>query len=353
MKKKYYLPLGLLIQIVLVQIISFFPEFIEGFYSNGLYTSISSFSRIIFGFIPFSIGDFGYLFAILFLIIGYIKNRKIIKLSWKDRSLKILSYFSVFYFFFNILWGLNYYRVPLFEKLKIEKEYSNEDLLIFTKQLIAKTNSIHSQITQNESVKVVFPYSQEQVFEMNLKGYQSLSKQIPSLNYKHSSIKKSLFSLPLSYMGFSGYLNPFTNEAQVNDKIPMYNFPTTLTHEMAHQLGYASESEANFIGFLASINNENLYFQYSGYNHALHYCLSNWKFNDEVQFKKLLKTVHPGIIKNYKESEDFWDNYESFVETGFHLFYDRFLKMNQQKDGIDGYSRFVDLLVNYYKNKNL
>ena len=301
MQKKYYLPLGLLIQIVLVQLISFFPEFIESFYSNGLYTSISNFSRIIFGFIPFSIGDFGYLFAIVFLIIGYIKNRKIIKLSWKDRSLKILSYFSVFYFFFNILWGLNYYRVPLFEKLKIEKEYSNDDLLKFTQILITKTNAIHSQITKNDSIKVVFPYSQEQVFEMNLKGYQSLSKQIPSLNYKHSSIKKSLFSLPLSYMGFSGYLNPFTNEAQVNDKIPMYNFPTTVTHEMAHQLGYASESEANFIGFLASINNENSYFQYSGYSHALHYCLSNWRYRDEFQFKKLLKTVHPGIIKNYKE----------------------------------------------------
>ena len=154
-------------------------------------------------------------------------------------------------------------------------------------------------------------------------------------------------------MGFSGYLNPFTNEAQVNDKIPLYNFPTTVTHEMAHQLGYASESEANFIGFLASINNENLYFKYSGYSHALHYCLSNWRYRDEVQFKKLLKTVHPGIIKNYKESEEFWSNYESFVETGFHLFYDRFLKVNQQKDGIDGYSKFVDLLVNYYKNKNL
>jgi hypothetical protein len=353
MQKKYYLPLGLLIQIVLVQIISFFPEFIESFYSNGLYTSISNLSRVLYGLIPFSVGDLCYIFAIVFLIIGYIKIRKISKFSWKDRFLKILSYFSIFYFSFNILWGLNYYRVPLFEKLKIEKEYSNEDLLIFTKKLIAKTNSIHSQITKNDSLKVVFPYSQEQVFEMNLNGYQSLSKQIPSLNYKHPSIKKSLFSLPLSYMGFSGYLNPFTNEAQVNDKIPMYNFPTTLTHEMAHQLGYASESEANFIGFLASINNENIYFQYSGYNHALHYCLSNWKFNDEVQFKKLLKTVHPGIIKNYKESEDFWNDYQSFVETGFHLFYDRFLKMNQQKDGIEGYSRFVDLLVNYYKNENL
>ena len=353
MQKKYYLPLALLIQIAFIQLISFFPVLIEGYYSNGLYVYISNFLRVIVGFFPFSLGDIFYILAIVFLIFGYTKNRKINNLKLKDRLLKILSYFSVFYFFFHILWGLNYYRLPLFEKLKIGKEYSNQDLLKFTKQLIEKTNSIHIQITKNDSSKVVFPYSQEQVFEMNLNCYQNLSKQIPSFNYEHPSIKKSLFSLPLSYMGFSGYLNPFTNEAQVNYKIPMYNFPTTVTHEMAHQLGYASESEANFIGFLASINNQNIYFQYSGYNHALHYCLSNWRFRDEVQFKKLLKTVHPGIIKNYKESEDFWDNYESFVETGFHLFYDRFLKINQQKDGIEGYSRFVDLLVNYYKNKNL
>ena len=353
MHKKYLLPLALLIQIVFVQLISFFPEFIEDFYSNGLYTFISSFSRIVFGVFPFSVGDLCYLITIVFLIVVYFKNRKITKLSWRDRILKILGYFSIFYFFFNMLWGYNYYRVPLFEKLNIEKEYSNQDLLNFTQLLIAKTNAIHFQITKNDSLKVVFPYSQEQVFEKNINGYQWLSKKIPTFKYDDPSVKKSLFSLPLSYMGFSGYLNPFTNEAQVNDKIPMYNFPTTVTHEMAHQLGYASESEANFIGFLASINNENVYFQYSGYNHALHYCLSNWRFRDEVQFKKLLKTVHPGIIKNYKESEDFWDNYESIVETGFHLFYDRFLKMNQQKDGIDSYSRFVDLLVNYYKDKNL
>ena len=353
MQKKYYLPLALLIQIAFIQLISFFPVLIEGYYSNGFYVYISNFLRVIVGFSPFSLGDIFYILAIVFLIIGCIKITKKAKISWKNRLLKILSYLSVFYFFFHILWGLNYYRLPLFEKLKIDKEYSNQDLLKFTKQLIEKTNSIHIQITKNDSSKVVFPYSQEQVFEMNLNGYQNLSKQIPSFNYEHPSIKKSLFSLPLSYMGFSGYLNPFTNEAQVNYKIPMYNFPTTVTHEMAHQLGYASESEANFIGFLASINNQNIYFQYSGYNHALHYCLSNWRFRDEVQFKKLLKTVHPGIIKNYKESEDFWDNYESFVETGFHLFYDRFLKINQQKDGIEGYSRFVDLLVNYYKNKKL
>jgi hypothetical protein len=99
MQKKYYLPLGLLIQIVFVQFISFFPELIEGFYSNGFYNYISNFSRIIVGLLPFSVGDLCYLLAIVLLVIGYFKNRKTIKLSWKDRLLKVLSYFSIFYFF--------------------------------------------------------------------------------------------------------------------------------------------------------------------------------------------------------------------------------------------------------------
>jgi hypothetical protein len=28
-----------------------------------------------------------------------------------------------------------------------------------------------------------------------------------------------------------------------------------------------------------------------------------------------------------------------------------FLKVNQQKDGMEGYSKFVNLMVNYYKEK--
>ncbi len=246
---------------------------------------------------------------------------------------------------------MNYYRQPLFEKMKIERDYTDADLLDFTKKIIAKTNEIQFLITKNDSLKVVFPYSQEKVFEMNLNGYKTLSNQYPFFEYQNPSIKKSLFSLPLTYMGFGGYLNPLTNEAQVNYLLPMYNSPTTSCHEMAHQMGFASESECNFIGFLASVKNENLYFQYSGYSYALRYCLSNWYARDEKVFEQLLKTVHPGILKNYQESEDFWKQYDTFIDKGFHAFYDNFLKMNQQKDGMEGYSKFVNLMVNYYKGK--
>jgi hypothetical protein len=352
-KRRYILPIFLLIQIVILKVIRFFPEGVERFYSNGLYIFISKFLRIVLGKIPFSVGDCLYFILILLIIKWFWNKKKSWKSDWKSNLLGILSVLSVFYFFFHILWALNYYREPLFEKMNIEREYTDADLLAFTKKIITKTNAIQSQITKNESLKVVFPYSQDQVFEMNQNGYQNLSREYAFFTYSNLSVKKSLFSLPLTYMGFGGYLNPFTNEAQVNYLGPMYSFPMTTNHEMAHQMGYASESECNFIGFLSSIKNDNLYFQYSGYCMALRYCLGNWQVRNEKILKQLLKTVHPGILKNYKESEDFWEQYQTPIETGFHAFYDNFLKMNQQKDGMDSYSKFVNLMVNYYKVRPL
>ena len=122
---------------------------------------------------------------------------------------------------------------------------------------------------------------------------------------------------------------------------------------MAHQLGYASESEANFIGYLAAVHNDDLYIQYSGYTLALRYCLRNWEKRDKIIAKELYKSVNPGIIANFKESRDFWVQYESFIETGFKIFYDNFLKLNKQDDGLDSYSKFVNLVVNYYENREL
>lgn len=353
MQRKYILPLFLLIQILFLQIIPFFPEFVERFYSNGLYVFISKISRLTLGKIPFSVGDIIYGIVILYVLKSIWNSKKSWRFEKRNTALKVLSILSVVYFLFYFLWAMNYYRQPLFEKMKIERDYTDADLLVFTKKLIAKTNEIQTQITKNASAKIVFPYSNEQVFEMNLNGYKKLSKQYPFFEYTNPSIKKSLFSLPLTYMGFGGYLNPFTNEAQVNYLMPMYNSPTTSCHEMAHQMGFASENECNFIGFLASVKNENLYFQYSGYSFALRYCLGNWQARDEKVFDELIKTVHPGILKNYQESDDFWRQYDTFIDKGFHIFYDNFLKFNQQKDGMDSYSKFVNLMVNYYKGKEL
>lgn len=349
MKRKYILPLFLIVQILFLKILIFFPEIVEQFYSNGLFVFISKISRTLLGRIPFSVGDILYGTLILYLFFQIWIQRKTWKLNWKNNLLKVTSFLSVAYFLFHLLWAFNYYRVPLFEKMTIKRDYSDADLYAFTEKLIVKTNEIQFQITKNKTVKVTNLYSQDTIFNMSQNGYATLGKQYPFFDYEIPSRKKSLFSLPLTYMGFGGYLNPFTNESQVNYKLPMYCFPNVVCHEMAHQIGYASESECNFIGFLAGIKNNDLYFQYSAYSNALRYCMMHIAMKDKAKFIALKTKINPGIIANYKESDVFWKQYDTFVDKGFHAFYDQFLKMNQQKDGMEGYSKFVNLMVNYYK----
>lgn len=348
-KNRLYWTFFLVLQIIVLQLLGFVPEFVERFYSNGFYPQISKFSRTFLGWIPFSVGDLLYFLAIFFILKWIIKSFKT-KKNWKNILLDIGAVISIFYFFFHILWALNYYRQPLFEKMHIEKEYSDADLLKFTQLIIEKTNAVQLSITHNPKQKVVSTLSQEEIFEKSISGYENVAQQHPFLKYQKSSIKKSLISLPLSYMGFSGYLNPFTNEAQVNDRIPMINFPFTTCHEMAHQIGYASESEANFIGFLAVIQNDDVYFKYSGYSAALRYCLRNWEVRNPALGKKLRSTINPGVLENFKDAAQHWKQYETFIEVGFEYFYDHFLKINKQEDGMESYSKFLNLLINYSKN---
>src|SRR5690606_5612772 len=168
--------------------------------------------------------------------------------------------------------------------------------------------------------------------------------------YNILCVKNSLISIPLTYMDFGGYMNPFSGEAQVNALLPKYTFLTTALHEMAHHIGYASESEVNFIGYLASVYNEDMYFKYSGTIFALRYCLRNIERMQPNIVDVYLSKVNPGIRLNFEQTTRFWDSYQTPIETVFEVFYDNFLKINAQEEGLETYSKFVGLLISYIKH---
>ena len=311
MHKKHILPLLLLVQIILVKIIAFFPVIVEEGYSKGLYLTITFITRNLFGFFPFSVGDIMY-YVLIFLLLRWIWNhRKGFWNNWKNNGLTILSWFSIFYFFFHFLWGLNYYRVPLHEKLNIDKEYSLAELEAFTQKMIAQTNAVQLSITQNDSVVVVVPYSDTELFELAQKGYTKLPEELSDFKYQYKSVKASLFSYPLSYMGFGGYLNPFTNEAQVNYLIPKNSYPATVCHEIAHQLGIASEKEANFIAYFSAINSEDPYVKYAGYTFATRYCYGDLLIADREKAIEMIGNLNLGIVKNIRAVNRFWMDYKN------------------------------------------
>ena len=351
--KKLGLVIFLGIQIALIAILKHYPEFVEQFYSNGLYVFLSKLSRYVFGWIPFSVGDILYTLAGIYIIRWLIINRKRIIKDTLNWFLDIGATLSIAYFAFHILWAFNYYRQPLYKSLNLEADYTTEQLISFTEKLIQKSNNLHLQLAKNDTLKVELPYTKSEILSKVKEGYSTLSEVYPHLDYHPKSIKKSIYSLPLTYMGFSGYLNPFTNEAQVNGLISSYKFPTTACHEAAHQLGYAAENEANFIGSLAAIHNDDIYFKYSGHTFALRYCLAEIYNREPDLYIAILPTINKGILKNYQEVQDFWKSYENPIEPIFEKTFDSFLKANNQSAGMKSYSYVVALLVNYYEDKQL
>ncbi|MGW9686840.1 DUF3810 domain-containing protein [Flagellimonas sp. 2504JD1-5] len=350
-KVKTIIALALPVQVILVKWIGSYPLFIEKYYSNGIYPAISQFFRTLLGWIPFSVGDIFYL--LLFWLVG-----KYIYKNWKSIRSKpllfgkdILVVLSIAYFAFHLLWGMNYYRLPIEQKFGIQREYGKVELLDFTQYLIHKSNQYQQQITGDSIEPVKIPYSRKKIFEKTKEGYAKFKKTYPDFEYTPSSIKASLFSLPLTYMGYGGYLNPFSNEAQVNGVAPLFRLPVVSGHEIGHQLGYSAEDATNLIGFLVTSQNEDPYFKYAAYSHALSYCLSDLSQKDEKAFKVLWGILNPGVKKNFKELQEFWAQYENPLEPVFKSIFNTFLKANNQEEGIQSYNSVVGLLISYHDRK--
>ena len=217
----------------------------------------------------------------------------------------------------------------------------------FSHKTIDKLNAIHSNLSANDSLPLEIAHTRKEMHQIAINGYKKLGKKHRFLDYKMTSVKGSLLSVPLSYMGFAGYLNPFTGEAQINTKIPKSTYAFTICHEMAHQLGYAAENEANFIGYLASTAHSDPYFKFAGYLTALKYLLSELHKRDPIAYAKTKSKLHKGILKNLEASHAFWQSYENPLEPLFKSSYNNYLKANNQKEGIQSYNYMVNLLLNY------
>ncbi len=343
----------LIVQVFVLQLLKHFPAFVETYYSTGLYPIISKTSRYLFGWVPFSVGDLFYTLITIYALRWIYKNIRRLRREPLKFILDITASVSIVYFMFHILWGLNYYRMPLHTSIGIDNEYTTEELVTMTERFVKKANAMHRLLGYQDSVKIDLPYAQEEIFNRTQNGYNNVKAEFPMLTYSPISLKKSGWSLGLTIMGYSGYLNPFSNEAQVNNLIKTYKFPVVSAHEVAHQIGYAAENEANFIAALTTVNNDDVYIQYAGYIFALRYLVNEVARRDIDKYHELLETINPGILASYKEMRDFWESYENPFEVVSKYFYDGYLQANNVSGGIKSYSYMVALVINYYGDKEL
>ena len=353
-KRNVILALLLPIQMLLMRWVADHPSFVETYYSNGVYPYISSLFRIVLGWIPFSIGDLLIFFFIFYSIrFIYLLFKTRFK-NFLNKLVGVIAFFSVIYFCFYLFWGLNYYRLPLSDNLGYQKtSYSTEELYELSDFMIHQLNETHKSITKSDTLLLVNPYSQKEMYKLARVGYDNLAKDLPQFTYKYGTAKSSLMSLLQTYNGTSGYLNPLTGEAHVNSRIPKTGFPTTTCHEMAHQIGFAAENEANLVGFLAALYNKDPYFQYAAYRMAARYLIYELYKRDKDQYKELFSKLNKGFVKDLRTTSDFWAAYENPFEPIVKKGYNAYLKSNKQDKGVQSYNYVVDLLIRYFDKEKM
>jgi hypothetical protein len=308
-------------------------------YPNHGYPKVQKLLLSLTNAVKFSVGDiiYGAIIAVFFLYLGiWIWKRNWLKLV-HHKWLPLFLLWLVFAFHFH--WGFLYQQTPWKEKLHYTNSLDVKKLHILTDFLVEQTNLAYVQ-------QEFQPFKSEKDISL---GKLDLKIQNKQWMHAEPNIKVSMFSDWLSYMGFTGYLNPFTLEAHYNKNIPEYTQPFTILHELVHQGGIAAEAETNFMAYLLCIQHKKASFRYSGYVVALRYCLRALERLEENSSKPYIKKLHTGVLEHFEASKAYLEKYDHPIADITKVFYDTFLKFQQQPEGIESYQGLVFYLWNYYQ----
>lgn len=350
--RKYSLVVVLIFLVFLIKVFSLFPGLVERWYSRGVYPAIAGLERTLFGWIPFSIGDLLYAWAGIYLIrsvfrqIRRVRKKLVTRADLLDTGRRILTIALVVYCWFNLSWGLNYNRQGIGTQLGLPKDtITANDIRRLTAELADSLNSLaapaHPKLPDLAKKRVLFGGA--------IAAYGQLSEKDMRFDYLRPSVKPSLYSYLGNYVGFTGYYNPFTGEAQVNTTVPNFLRPFTTCHEIGHQLGYAKEYEANLSGFLSASESPDPAFRYSIYFDMYAYARPYLYAIDSLELKRLDSSLHPLAISDFKELRQFLLAHQNPVERVIDIVYSQYLRMNEQPSGRLSYNEVVVLLVGYFK----
>jgi hypothetical protein len=339
--------------IYLLKVFTGYPQAVERYFSEGLYPVICYLLHSVLNIVPFSIGDILYIFTVIYLT--YMLARFIRLLLKKEFTksaflvggviIKVQAAVLIFYLF----WGMNYFRPSAGERLNLrDTNYTTANLKAVTLMLIDSANVCRARLTNAD-----LSQDNSTIYKTAVLAVSKLSNDSVNFRTYHPGVKPSILTPLLNYIGTSGYFNPFTGEAQINYQMPVFNRPIVACHEMSHQMGYGPEDEADFTGFLAGIGSNDKLLRYSAYHLAVDEFMHALYYRDSLANKQLKPRVSKAVHQDFVTERAYWRAYQNKAEIITGIFYDRFLKINNQPQGLGTYNRMVLLVMALYQRSYL
>jgi len=318
------------------------PRFVERWYSTGIYPLIQRMMTPVSNLFPFALLD---VLSVTLLVVALIALVRAIRLSrrkktWKPILLALAragQLGAVIYLAFLALWGLNYRRVPMAERLVLDRTASRDAVLELGRMSVQALNALHDG-AHAEGWRTS-PWRERGMRDAYASVLARLSDARPATPGR---LKASLFGPYFRWASVDGMINPFGLEALANPDLLPFEQPFVAADEWAHLAGYAIESEARFVGFLTCMHSGTPA-AYSGW------LFLYWQVSGEVgaaDRQHLASALDEGPRRDIAAVADRVRKGQVPLmrDAGWRV-YDQYLKANRVEEGVRSYDLVLTLLA--------
>jgi len=325
------------------------PAFVERWYSTGVYLRWQPLVTRVSNRVPFAVFDL-VLAAVLIIVLAIIALAvRTLKRGqgWRalgTAALRLLTVSAALYLWFALLWGINYRRVPLLDRLELSAGApSSEAVAALGHRAVEALNALHAEAHASGWTD---PWRNGRLRDAYRRVQHGL---IDGRDAMQGRPKRSVTGLYFRWASVDGMTDPFALEVLVNPDLLPFEQPFVTAHEWAHLAGYAQESEASFVGFLTCMR-AGVPEQYSGW------LFLYWEISSAVSpadrasmsaaldagpradLARVVERVTRGQLPQLRAAS--W------------AAYDQYLKANRVAEGVRSYDAVVTLLVRATFNEN-
>lgn len=319
------------------------PGAVERIYSNGLYASLQPGLTSASNLVPFALVDV----LIILTAAGWLAlaARDLMRASrngWMKSGARIgmrtLTWAAAAYLLFLAVWGLNYRRVRLVDKLEFSPDgVTSASALAIANRAVDQLNDLHRAAHDGGwgAFDAIDPALAD-LFDGAVKDAGGTHPVVAG------QPKRSLLDWYFRRTAVSGMTDPFFLETLVASDVLPFERPMVHAHEWSHLAGIADEGEANFVAWLACVRGAPPH-RYSAWLFLYQELLPSIEGRDRATVAARLESGPRDDVRAIRDRFVRNVNPRLFA-VGWRV-YDSYLKANRVEAGTASYAEVVRLVL--------
>ncbi len=316
---------------------------VERWFSTSLYPPLQRVLTPISNAMPFALFDLITVGGAALLVASFVRA---VRRARRERSARplvrtlaaVATGLAAVYLVFMAVWGLNYRRLPMAERLAMT-DAAPDPAAVMSLGLAAaeRMNALHDAAHQSgwrqdprddDALRSAFTFVQRR-----------LSDAPPAVPGR---LKFTIYGPYFRWTGVDGMINPLTLEVLANPDLLPFERAFVAAHEWAHLAGYAHEAEASFVGWLTCVR-AGVPAQYSGWLYLY------WQVTGDIapaERATLRDALDAGPQRDVDAIVDRLRRGQlPMLRTASWRVYDRYLRANRVEEGVRSYGEVVTLLL--------